>query len=124
MPAVTTSCHSTPVFMTFHFSAECTLLRRLPARSKPTRAMRSISRGVDGRIDGALLAVLERDDLLGLAEVGAARQLAQDQDVEPLHELALERGGLSQRRIADRGTQVGEEVEVLAQAAGRLRAMS
>ena len=61
-------------------------------------------------------AVLERDDLLGLAEIGAARQFAQDEDVEALDVLALERGGLRQRRVADGGAQVGEQVEVLAQA--------
>ena len=41
--AVTTSFHSTPDFMTLRFSIEVTLLRRLRARSKATRAMRSIS---------------------------------------------------------------------------------
>jgi hypothetical protein len=35
--------HSTPVFITLRFSIEVTLLRRLRANSKPTRAMRSIS---------------------------------------------------------------------------------
>ena len=44
--AVTTWFHSTPVFMTLRFSAECTLFLRLRARSKATRAMRSISRVV------------------------------------------------------------------------------
>ena len=71
--------------------------------------------GVDGGIDGALLAVLQRHDLLGLAEISAARQLAQDQDVEPLDMLAPERGGLRQRRIADGRAQVGEQVQLLAQ---------
>ncbi len=41
--AVTTSFHRTPVRMTLRFSAECTLLPRLRARSKATLAMRSIS---------------------------------------------------------------------------------
>ena len=40
---VTTSFQSTPVFMTLRFSIEVTLLRRLRASSKATRAMRSIS---------------------------------------------------------------------------------
>ena len=74
-----------------------------------------LARRVDGGIDGALLAVLQRHDLLGLAEVGAAGQLAQDEDVEALHHLAPQRGGLGQRGIADGGAQVGEQVEVLAQ---------
>ena len=72
-------------------------------------------RGVDGGVDGALLAVLERDDLLGLAEIGAARQLAQDQDIEALDVLALERRGFREPRIADGRPQVGEQVELLAQ---------
>ena len=41
--ASTTSCQSTPVFITLRFSIEVTLLRRLRASSKATRAMRSIS---------------------------------------------------------------------------------
>ena len=72
-------------------------------------------RRVDLRVDGALLAVLERDDLLRLAEVHAARQLAHDHDVEALDQLALQRGGVGERRIADGGAQVGEQAEVLAQ---------
>src|SRR5581483_7735505 len=57
--------------------------------------------------------VFECHDLLGLAEIGAACQLAQDENVEALDVLAPERGGLRQRRIADGGTQVGEQVELL-----------
>ena len=34
----------------------------------------------------------------------------------PSTQLALERGGVGERRIADRGTQIGEQLEVLAQA--------
>src|SRR6266849_3599299 len=41
--APTTSCQSTPVFITLRFSMDVTLLRRLRASSKATRAMRSIS---------------------------------------------------------------------------------
>ena len=40
---VTTSFHKTPVFITLRFSIDVTLLRRLRASSKATRAMRSIS---------------------------------------------------------------------------------
>ena len=70
---------------------------------------------VDLRVDAALLAVAEVGDGLGFAEVDAARQFTDDQDVEPFHHLALERGGIGQRRIADGRTQVGEEAEILAQ---------
>jgi len=40
---LTTSCQSTPVFITLRFSIEVTLLRRLRASSNATRVMRSIS---------------------------------------------------------------------------------
>ena len=73
-------------------------------------------RVVELRVDGALGAVLERHDLLRLAEIDAAGELAHDHDVEAFHHLALERGGIGQRRIADRRAQVGEEAEILAQA--------
>ncbi len=71
---------------------------------------------VDLGVDGALLAVAEVDDLLRLAEIDAAGELAQDQDVEPLDQLALQRGGIGERRIDDRRAQIGEQLEVLAQA--------
>ena len=58
----------------------------------------------------------ERDDLLRLAEIDPAGQFAHDDDVEPLDHLALERRGVGERRIADRGPQVGEQAEILAQA--------
>ena len=79
--------------------------------------------GIDLGVDGALLAVLERHDLLGLAEIDAARQLAQDQDVEPFDDLALQGRSLGKCGIADRRAQVGEQVEILADAQqSRLRA--
>ena len=68
---------------------------------------------VDLRIDGALLAVAEVADLLRLAEIDAAGQLAQDQDVEPLDQLALQRRGVGERRIADRRAEIGEDAELL-----------
>ena len=53
--------------------------------------MRSISVSVvDLRIDGALLPVTEIGDGLRLAEIDAARELTQDDDVEPLDDVALE----------------------------------
>jgi hypothetical protein len=73
-------------------------------------------RRIHRRVDGALLAVLQRHDFLRLAEVGAAGQLAQDQDVEAFDQLALETRGFGERGVADRRAQVGEQVEFLAQA--------
>ena len=75
-----------------------------------------LERVVDLRVDPALLAVAEVEDLLRFAEIDAARQFPQDHDVEPLDQLALQRGGIGQRRIADGGPQVGVEREILAQA--------
>ena len=115
--AVTTSRQSTPDFMTLAFSIEQTLFdaHAAPAR-RPTAAMRSISKlVVDLGVDGALLAVAEVGDGLRLAEVDAAGQLADDQDVEALDQLALQRREVGQRVEALRRPQVGEELELLAQ---------
>ena len=46
---------------------------------------------VDLRVDRALLSLAEIDDLLGLAEIDAAGELAHDHDVEAVDQLALER---------------------------------
>ena len=70
---------------------------------------------VDLGVDAALLAVAEIDDLLGLAEIDAAGQLAHDHDVEALDDFALERGGVGERGVADRRAQIGVEPEILAQ---------
>ena len=58
---------------------------------------------VDLGVDGALLAVAEIGDGLRLAEIDAAGELAQDDDVEALDQLALERRGVGQRRIVTPG---------------------
>ena len=67
------------------------------------------------RIDGALLAVAEIGDGFGLAEIDPAGELAHDHDVEALDHLALQAGGVRQRRIAHRRAQIGEQREFLAQ---------
>ena len=54
--------------------------------------------------------------VLRLAEIDAAGQLAHDHDVEAVDELALERGGVGERGIADGGAEIGEQLEILAQA--------
>ena len=74
-----------------------------------------LERVVDLRVDAALLAVAEIDDLLRLAEIDAAGQLAHDQDVEAFDHLLLQRGGGGERRIADGGAEIGEKLQVLAQ---------
>ncbi len=112
-----TSFQSTPLFITLRFSIEVTLLRRLRASSKATRRDALDLVGVvDLGVDRALLAVAEVGDGLRLAEVDAAGQLAQDHDVEALDQLALERGGIGERRIGHGRAQVGVEREILAQA--------
>ena len=76
---------------------------------------------VDLGVDAALLAVAEIDDFLRLAEIDAAGQLADDQDIEAVDQLRLQRGSRCQRRIADRRAQVGETAAgPCAGAAGRL----
>ena len=74
-----------------------------------------LERVVDLRVDAALLAVAEIDDLLRLAEIDAAGELAHDQDVEAFDHLLLQRRGGGERRIADRRPQIGEQLQVLAQ---------
>ena len=71
---------------------------------------------VDLGVDGALLAVAEIGDGLRLAEIHPAGQFAQDDDVEPFHDFALEARGVGERRIADGRPDVGKQAKVLAQA--------
>ena len=113
----TTFFQSTPDFMTLLFSAEETLLRRLPGEVEgdPRDALDLAGR-VELGVDGALRAVLQGDDLLRLAEIDAAGEFAHDDDVEALDDLALQGRGVGEGRIADRRAQVGEEAEILAQA--------
>ena len=51
-----------------------------------------------------------------LAEVDVAGQFADDQDVQPGHHFRLQRRGIGQFRIKNRRTQVGEQVQILADA--------
>jgi len=71
---------------------------------------------VDLGVDGALLAVAEIGDGFRLAEIYPAGEFAHDHDVEAFDHLALQARCLRQRRIAHRGTQIGEQAELLAQA--------
>ena len=127
--AVTTSFQSTPDFITLRFSIEQTRFAAHPRHLEGDGGDALDLEGVvDLGVDGALLAVAEVGDRLRLAEVDAAGQLADDQDVEPLDELALQRGEVGERVEALGRAQVGEEPEVLAQPqqaglrAGRRRA--
>ena len=70
---------------------------------------------VDLGVDGALLAVAEIGDGFRLAEIDAAGEFAQDDDIEALDHLALEARGIRKRRIDDRRPDIGEQAEVLAQ---------
>src|SRR6516165_2249826 len=70
---------------------------------------------VDLGIDGALLPIAEVVNRLRLAEIDAAGELAQDDDVEPVDHFALEARGCRERGITDRRPDIGEEAEVLAQ---------
>jgi hypothetical protein len=90
------------------FSIDVTLFRRVDALD--------LVSVVNLRVDAALLAVAQIPDLLRRSEIDATRQLTDDQDIEPFDHVALERGGFGERRIADRRTQIGEELQVLAQA--------
>src|SRR5579872_2599176 len=62
---------------------------------------------VDLGVDGAFLAVAEIGDGFRLAEIDAAGQFAQDDDVEPFDRLALETRSVGQRRIDDGRADVG-----------------
>ena len=71
---------------------------------------------IDLGIDGALLAVAEIGDGLGLAEIDAAGELTHDDDIEAFDGFALEARGFRQRRVAHGRAEVREQGEILAQA--------
>ena len=61
-------------------------------------------------------AVSQGLDAPGLAEIDAAGELPQDQDVETLDQLRLQRAGLGQCREDHGRAEIGEELQLLAQA--------
>ena len=63
---------------------------------------------------GLALAVLQHALLAGLAEVDAAGQFADDEDVQPGDHFRLQAGGRGQLRIEDGRTQVGEQAQLRA----------
>ena len=70
---------------------------------------------VDLRVHAAALAICQGLDAAGLAEIDATGQFADEQDIEPGDKFALQAGRIGKRIEADRGTQVSEQVHVLAQ---------
>lgn len=70
---------------------------------------------VDTRVDAALLAVAEIDDLLWLTEINAARRTSDDEDIEAFDQFRLQRRGCGKCRVADGRAQIGEKLEILAQ---------
>ncbi len=89
---------------------EVSFLPRPWAASKATWAMRRISLdAVDHGIDGDRLAVFLMA-ALGLAEVEAAGELADAEDIEAAgDDRLLDRGGVGELGEADRGAEIGEE---------------
>ena len=71
---------------------------------------------VNHRVDGLLFAVFEQRGGLGLAEVDAAGQLANADDVDAVGDAGgLERRGVGEIRIQQTGADVRKEVKGLAQ---------
>src|ERR1700747_1239576 len=97
--------HLAPEHARFHHVA---LLHRgdlVPAFARelyanPGDALHSIG-VIDLSVSRALLSVTEIGDGLGLAEIAPAGQFTQNDDVEPVHHLALEARGFRERGIAD-----------------------
>ena len=75
--------------------------------------------GVAERVDG-LAAAGVGPAFLGLAEVDAAGELAQDDHVDVLDDVALERGVVGEEGEHLDGADVGKEPEAFAQAEDRL----
>ena len=105
---VTTSRHSRPVSSTFILSM---LVTRVRAARNAVRAIRSIS---GGRVLAQVGRVVVRARLR--AEVDAAGELAHDEQVGALDQLALERAGVVERRQRAHRAQVRVQAERLAQA--------
>jgi hypothetical protein len=71
--------------------------------------------GVEAGVDGAA-ALLGFPDLLGRGEVGAAGQLADEDEVDVADDLGFEVRAAEERREGPGGSDVGEEAEVFAEA--------
>ncbi len=68
---------------------------------------------VDHRVAANALAVFHGNPAR-FAEIDAACQLTHNQDIQAGHDFGLERGGIRQFRVENRRTQVGKQVQILA----------
>ena len=66
--------------------------------------------GIHLSVDGALLAIADVLNAAGCAEIYAAGEFADNQQVEPGHQLGFEAGGFGQGREYGRRSQVGEQI--------------
>ena len=113
--AVTTSCHSTPDFITLCFSDDVTLLPRFPRQIEgDARDAVDLAGVVDLGVDARASGHCRVGDLLRLAEIDAAGQLAHDDDVEPLDHLRLQRRGAKASGEADGRANVRRRRQLLA----------
>ncbi|MDT4846224.1 hypothetical protein FQZ97_802400 [compost metagenome] len=76
----------------------------------------AVAHGVEGFARTLEQAVRRFAQAARLAEVDVAVQLAHDQDIQAGHQFGLQARGAGQFRIADRRTEVGKQLQVLAQA--------
>jgi hypothetical protein len=55
--------------------------------------------GIDLGVDASLSPVRQLFNTFGLAEIDAAGQFPNDEDIDPLNHFAFQRGGIGQHRI-------------------------
>ena len=92
-----------------------------PFATKVSTALRDIKRNARDAVDfrcrvfcivkAAARTIRQCFNAFRLAEIHTANQLAHDQDIKSLNQLALQRRGIRQSRKAERRTQVGIGVE-------------
>src|SRR6185312_6285083 len=80
-----------------------------------TRDAADLGGGIGMRVDAAPLAIGEALDAARLAEIEAARKLAQDDEIDAVEHAVLARGRLGERGNGDDGPEIGIEVEAAAQ---------
>ena len=94
----TTSFHSWDTSRTLDFSTEQTVVALLRRLETDARDALNLGDGIDHGIEAGAVTVLVLAEALGLAEVDAADELADDHDVGALDDLALEGGGVDELR--------------------------
>ena len=112
--------HRRLVARTFALSTWVTFLRRVRASSNARVTIRRISASVYHSVSIAARPSSVVPLLRRLAEVEAAGELAEDQAVDALEQLGLERRGVDERRLDGDRAQVGEQPEAAAQREQRL----